>query len=180
MSMRSLFLRAAAAASLCCFTASAIAAPLAQPCVSGPEAEALVVTAVPALMTTLRLLCQPSLPADALILQPNSDFLGRYQAASDGAWPLAKSGLAKIGGPDVKPLLESDFARPAIVAMIGPMFAASFEKRDCAPTNRLVTMLAPLPPRNAAAALVAFVQMANERKKDPAKKDLLPICGYGQ
>lgn len=175
-----LFLRAAALLSLTSF-GSASAAPVAQPCVSGPEAEALVVTAVPALMTTLRLVCQPSLPADALLLQPSSDFLGKYQAASDGAWPLAKSGLAKVGGPDVKPLLESDFARPAVVAMIGPMFAASFKKQDCAPTNRLVTMLAPLPPRNAAAALVAFLQMANERKKkDPAQKDLLPICEYGQ
>lgn len=178
--MRKTILRAAAILSLTCFGTNAVAAPAAQSCVSGPEAEALVVIAVPALTTTLRLICTPSLPADALLLQPNSDFLAKYASAGDSVWPLAKSGIAKIGGADVKPLLDSDFARPALAGIIGPMFAASFRKEDCAPTNRLVTMLAPLPPRNAAAALVAFLQMANARKKDPAKKDLLPICGYGQ
>jgi len=177
--MRNLLFRAAAALSLLSF-GGAQAAPVAQPCVNGPEAEALVVTAVPALVSTLRMLCTPSLPANALLLRPDSDFLAKYQAAGDAAWPTAKSGLAKIGGQDMQGLLDSDFARPALAGLIGPMFAASFHKEDCAPTNRLVTMLAPLPPRNAAAAVVAFLQMANERKKDPAKKDLLPICGYGQ
>lgn len=176
------FLRMASSMALAALgIGSAQAAPVAQPCVSTPEAEALVITAMPSLLATLRLICTPGLPADALILQPNSEFLGKYQAASDGAWPAARTGLGKIGGPDVQSLLDSDFARPALASMIGPLFAANFRPQDCAPTNRLVTMLAPLPPRNAAAAFVAFLQMANERKRqEPAKKDLLPICGYGQ
>ncbi len=179
--MRSqLFLRVASAAALLS-VGTATAAPAVQQCVSGPEAEALVITAVPALITTLRVICTPKLPANSLLLQPNSQFLAKYQAESDSAWPLAKQGLAKVGGADLQPLLDSQLARPALAGMVGPLFAAQFKPQDCAPTDRLVTMLAPLPPRNAAAALVAFLQMAQERrKKDPAKQDLLPICGYGQ
>lgn len=175
-----LFVRAASALALLS-VGTATAAPAAQQCVSGAEAEALVITAVPALVATLRVVCTPQLPASSLLLQPNSQFLAKYQAESDSAWPLAKQGLGKVGGPDLKPLLESQLARPALAGMVGPLFAAQFKPQDCAPTDRLVTMLAPLPPRNAAAALVAFLQMAGERRKaDPAKKDLLPICGYGQ
>ncbi len=175
-----LFVRVASVAALLSI-GTATAAPAAQPCVSGPEAEALVITAVPALIATLRVVCTPQLPANALLLQPDSQFLAKYQAESDSAWPMAKQGLGKVGGPDLKPLLDSQLARPALAGMVGPMFAAQFKPRDCAPTDRLVTMLAPLPPRNAAAALVAFLQMAHERRKtDPAKQDLLPICGYGQ
>jgi hypothetical protein len=114
-------------------------------------------------------------------MQSNSQFLAKYEAQGDAVWPLAKQGLVKVGGPDIKPLLDSQFARPALAGIVGPLFAVHFKPRDCAPTDRLVTMLAPLPPHNAAAALVAFLQMADERrKKDPAKQDLLPICGYGQ
>lgn len=173
-----LFVRAASALALLSVgTATAAAAP----CVSGPEAEALVVTAIPAIVATLRVVCATKLPANALLLQPDSPFLAKYQAEGDSAWPLARQGLGKVGGPDLKPLLDSGLARPALAGMVGPLFAASFKPEECAPTDRLVTMLAPLPPRNAAAALVAFLQMADERrKKYPAKQDLLPICGYGQ
>jgi hypothetical protein len=175
-----LFVRAASTLALLSI-GTVSAAPAVQQCVSGPEAEALVITAVPALITTLRLVCATKLPANSLLLQSNSQFLAKYQAESDSAWPLAKQGLGKVGGADLKPLLESQLARPALAGMVGPLFSAQFKPQDCAPTDRLVTMLAPLPPRNAAAALVAFLQMAGERrKKDPAKQDLLPICGYGQ
>ncbi len=175
-----LFVRVASVAALLSI-GTATAAPTAQQCVSGPEAEALVITAVPALIATLRVVCTPKLPAGALLLQPNSQFVAKYQAESDSTWPLAKQGLAKVGGADLTPLLDSQLARPALAGMVGPLFAARFKPRDCAPTDRLVTMLAPLPPRNAAAAFVALLQMTDERrKKDPAKQDLLPICGYGQ
>lgn len=153
----------------------------AAPCVTGPQAEALVITAVPALVATLRVMCAPRLPANATLMQSDGPFIAKYQAESDAVWPLAKAGLARIAGPDLRPMLDSGLARPALAAMVGPLFAADFHVEDCAPTERLVTMLAPLPPRNAAAALVVFLQMVDERRrKDPAKPDLLPICRYGQ
>ena len=61
---------------------------------------------------------------------------------------------------------------------LAPTVAANFKIRDCAPANRMITALAPLPPRNAAAAFVAFWQMSHADRKD--QKDILPICPYGQ
>jgi hypothetical protein len=129
-------------------------------------------------MTTLRVVCATSLPANALVRQANGDFVAKYQAAADAAWPLAKQGLAKLAAPELRSMLDSQFVRPALVAILAPTIAASFKVRDCAPANRMITALAPLPPRNAAAAFVAFWQMAHANAKD--QKDILPICPYGQ
>ena len=155
---------------------SAAAAPA--PCLTGAEAEAVMITAVPTVMTTLRLMCATSLPSTALLRQSNSAFAAKYAAAADTAWPLAKVGLGKIAGPDVQPMLESRFARVALGTILAPIVAANFKVRDCAPTNRMLTALEPLPPRNAAAAFVAFWQMSHADRKD--QKDILPICPYGQ
>ena len=129
-------------------------------------------------MTTLRVMCSTSLPANSLVRQGSGDFVAKYQAAADEAWPLAKQGLGKLAGPDVQPMLESRFARPTLATILAPVVAANFKVRDCAPANRMITALAPLPPRNAAAAFVAFWQMSHADPKD--QKDILPICPYGQ
>ena len=150
----------------------------AEPCLTGPEAEAVMITAVPTVMTTLRVMCAPSLPANALLRQSDSAFVAKYAAAADDAWPLAKAGLGKIAGPDVQPMLESRFARVALGTILAPIVVANFKLRDCKPANRMLTALDPLPPRNAAAAFVAFWQMAHADRKD--QKDILPVCPYGQ
>ncbi|WP_375396347.1 hypothetical protein [uncultured Sphingomonas sp.] len=159
---------------------SAAAQPLA-PCLTTPEAEALVITAVPALVTSLAVVCAPALPPSALLRQPDNPYGARYVAAGDAAWPTAKTGLAKIAGPDMQPLLESDLARPMISAMAGPLVAKDFKPADCAPTDRLLTALAPLTPRQAATAFVALFQLADGgRKIDDRKKSALPLCPLGR
>ena len=149
-----------------------------QPCLTGEEAEALIVTLMPAAITIAGTTCATELPPNALLRQPNSGFVAKFAAIGDSAWSVAKSGLAKVAGPDVAPILDTSMGRPMVAGLIAPLLVKEIKPRDCAPINQILTDLAPLPPRNIANAVVTILQVA--RKPKPGEKDPLPICPFGQ
>lgn len=146
-------------------------------CLTGPEAEALALVALPEIIRGAGTACATQLPATSLVRQPASALLARYDAEADRAWPAARAAIVKLSDPAIDALLQSQFARGVLATLVTPLLIGRIAPRDCGTIDRLVTLLAPLPPRNTAGVIVAALRYL---KADPAAgKDVaanLPLC----
>lgn len=166
---------------------AAVAALIAQPvaaqtrCITAPDAEAMTLVALPEIIRQTGTVCASRLPATSLIRQDRGAFIARYDAAADAAWPSARAAIAKLGDPTLTPLLESDLVRPVLVSLVAPLIVGRIATSDCGTIDRLVTQLAPLPPRNTAALVVTTLQYLKAEKakgRNVAVPDL-PLCRSG-
>lgn len=168
-----------AALALCCgasaATVQAATDPL-RPCITGKEAEGLVLVLAPDLMRAVGASCAPQLPPSSLLRQTDGPLIARYQAAADQAWSQGRAGLAKLAGPDAAQLMDSDLARPMVTALAVPLLTKKLNPRDCPTIDRFVTLLSPLPPRNTAALVVAVVQLDAAKKVRKGERPDLPLC----
>src|SRR3546814_19365008 len=84
--------------------------------------------------------CAAVVPANALIRQTSGPFLAQYDSAANRAWPQAQAALAKVAGPDMAPLLQSEFTRPLLVSLLAPALVGRSEERrvgkECVSTCR--------------------------------------------
>ncbi|MES2055484.1 MAG: hypothetical protein V4564_06090 [Pseudomonadota bacterium] len=144
----------------------------AKPCVTPQEASGLILFIAPEAFKAVGDVCATTLPAGALLRQTSGAFIEKYRAETDAAWPMAKAALVKISGDDIKPALESDAFKPMMATMMAPIIAKDIKPKDCAQIDRIATLLAPLPPRNAAELVVTLIQLAGD-KKESSK---LPVC----
>ncbi len=157
-------------------TAQSLRATIALPCVSQPEAEALVAAVAPELITEMGRICANSLPPGALLRQTSGPLIDRYRAASDLAWPQGRGAIAKIVGPDVGALLGSDLARPLLSTLVAPALTKTIEPADCPALDRILTLAQPLPPRNMAGLFVSILQLVDAKRIKKGGKATLPIC----
>jgi hypothetical protein len=166
-------IRLAAAAALLGIGASASAqtALRAEACVTPPAAEALFLTVAPDALRRVGQLCAASLPPSALLRRQPGNLIGRYAAESEAAWPRARAALGSIAG-DASEMLNSDLARPLLTTLVGELLAKEVNPADCPVIDRILTLVEPLPPRNAAALVVTIVQLAQK----PGRKSPLTIC----
>lgn len=147
-------------------------------CLTGSEAEAITLVALPDIIQQTGLVCAVRLPANSLIRRTDGAFLGKYKAAADAAWPTARGAIVKLSDPMIDTLLQSEFARPLLTAALAPLLVGRINPADCAMIDRLVTQLAPLPPRNTAAVVViALRYLKNEKAKGKSVTvPDLPLC----
>ncbi|QNQ11273.1 hypothetical protein [Sphingomonas alpina] len=148
----------------------------AKPCVTPAEASGLMLFIAPDAIKAVGETCATVLPADALLRQTSGAFIDKYRAEADSAWPSAKAALAKIAGDEMKPALENDSFKPMIASLMAPVIAKDIKPKDCAQIDRIVTLIAPLPPRNAAELIVTLVQLSGEKKENSK----LPVCPAGR
>lgn len=146
-------------------------------CVTRSEAEALVLFVAPDLIRQTGQRCAAVLPASAMLRQPSSAFLAKYEAESPRAWPQARQALVKIAGPDAAQMLDSAFAKPMIGTLVAPLVTGNLQDKDCATVERALTLVQPLPARNTAALLVLFAE-ADAASPRPMMR--LPICTTGK
>lgn len=153
--------------------ASAQSAPL---CLNDAEAEALFQVMLPDMVRELGRVCV-SLPPRSFLRQPSAAFMARINAGVAPAMPAAQSGIRKLLGPEGQFIADSQFAIPAVRAIIAPAIAQEVKPADCPGLDRIVTNLAPLPPRNLAAVFAALLQLSqNDEKRAPR----LPLCPMGR
>src|SRR3546814_15870836 len=100
--------------------ATSSAAAAATPCVTTAEAESIALVAMPEIIRQTGQACAAVLPATALIRQTSGPFLAQYDSAENRAWPQAQAALAKVAGPDMAPLLQSEFTRPPPLSPLSP------------------------------------------------------------
>lgn len=148
----------------------------ARACLDGAQAEAVFLAVAPAAVRAAGIACAGSLPGNALLRQPNSALLDKLQAASNGAWPAAIAAARGLVGPEIAPLLESEVMRPMLGGLIAPLIVADLNPADCPKVDRILTLLAPLPPRNIAALGVTILQFAQDDARRQGKSFRLPLC----
>ena len=157
---------------------AAAPAQLARPCLTDPEAQAMVLVAMPDILRETGRLCAARLPVTSPIRQADGALVARYQAAADQAWPGARAAIVKLSDPTVDILLQSDYARPLLTSIIVPLIVGRIAIRDCGTIDRLVTNLAPLPPRNTAGIVITALQYLKRQKASGKAADVpdLPLC----
>lgn len=149
-----------------------------KPCITGHEAEAFALVALPEIIQQTGIVCVAELPPESLVRRPSSAFLAKYRVEADRAWPEARAAIVKLSDPMVEVLLQSDYARPLLTTLLVPQLVGRIATRDCATIDRMVTLLEPLPPRNTAGIVVATLQYLKSeraRGKNVAVPDL-PLC----
>ena len=149
-----------------------------QRCITGPEAEAMTLVAMPDIIRETGSVCAAQLPATSLVRQTSSPLLSRYQVEAERAWPAARAAIVKLSDPAVDALLDSEFARPLLTSLLVPQIVGRIAVRDCATIDHLVTLLAPLPPRNTAGIVVEtlrYLKAEKARRGVAAVPDLL-LC----
>ncbi len=149
-----------------------------RPCLTDPEAQSMVLVAMPDILRETGRLCAARLPATSPIRQADGAMVARYQAAADQAWPAARAAIVKLSDPAVDMLLQSDYARPLLTSIIVPLIVGRIAMRDCGSIDRLVTNLAPLPPRNTAGVVITALQYLKRQKASGKAADVpdLPLC----
>lgn len=149
----------------------------ATPCVTTPEATAIALVAMPEAIRQVGRICASQLPVASLLRQTNGGFIARYQAEADRAWPAARAALSRVAGPDIAPLLQSDFTRPMLVSLLAPALTDFVQPKDCADLDRIVTLAQPLPPQNAAGLIVATLKLTRDKQAQFGNQTLdIPIC----
>lgn len=165
----------AAFAALTGLTANAAAAQT--PCVTTPEATSIALVAMPEVLRQVGQMCAARVPAASLLRQTSGPFLSRYQVEADRAWPAARVALGRVAGPDVAPLLQSDFTRPMLVSLLAPALVQVVQPKDCSEIDRIVTLAQPLPPRNAAGLIVATLKLTRDKQAEFGNATIdIPIC----
>lgn len=156
------------AAALLCLGSGAHAAQtitMQLPCVSAPEAEALITSILPETIEQLGSACAGTLPPGALLRQPPAALIARYRADADAAWPGAQKAVQRLAGDNIGGLLSGSLARPLIASLLAPAITRAVQPGDCPAYDRIVTLAQPLPPRNLAGLLVAAWELADARKR---------------
>lgn len=159
-------------------TAQNVGASIAIPCVTEPEAEALVTSIMPELVVQAGQVCSGSLPPDALLRQTSGAFLNRYRAEAENAWPQAQATISKVGGPIAQAAVGSALARPLLATLVAPLITKQLQTADCPAINRIMTLAEPLPPRNTAGMIVSILQLSDGKRTD--RRVPLPICKPGE
>lgn len=152
-------------------TAAQAAAADAKPCLTEPEAQALITAVLPDVFQQVGRVCSSALPQQAILRGGLPTLVARYQAPADLAWPQALAAFTKIGGKDAAGL-DPRLLRPMVGPMLATTIADDIKPGDCPTINRAVELMAPLPPANTAGLVVLVASAADKGKKDSP----LPIC----
>lgn len=168
----------AAAAAIVALPATSVAQ-TARQCVPQREAEALFLYMAPEVIRQTGRTCSANLPANALLLRQSGPFLAKFQTEATGAWPLARNAIARIAGQDVRQILDSQFAQPVVAAMVAPLLIQQIRAQDCASIERVVSLIEPLPARNAASLVTTILQLAGDNDAEARRRLPLTICPTG-
>ena len=137
------------------------------PCLTSSEFTALSSYALPSIITGTTERCATTLPANAWLRRNGSQLAARYAVGKTAAWPGAKAAFFKIGATSanaeatnlIKTLPDSTL-QPMLDGLISGMIGQQLPAERCGVIDRLVRLLAPLPPENTA----ELIAVAADRK----------------
>lgn len=141
-------------------------------CLSVLQAESLVTYLLPTAVQASRSKCAASLPPTAPLMKKNSEQLAKYRAASDSAWPRARSAVSVLAGERLPPELDDALLRPIADAMFTKMIGDEIKPKDCALIGKIYSDLEPMPSSNLASLAITILQAATKDKQ----KQNIPIC----
>ena len=139
------------------------------------DLSALVRFALPSVFQRVQIMCEPELPADSYIFTNGDDLEARFADAADGSFAAAQDAILQLGGADDPGVTElmaqmpPEVMAPFMSEIIAGKVAQELPVSACAPINRTMELLDPLPTQNFA-DLVAYltVYFANEEQTQKA------------
>lgn len=145
-------------------------------CLTPSEVSDLAQVVLPEAIGAAGVACAAVLPPSAAIRQTNGAMLTRYRSEADRAWPQAKRVIGKIGGVEGAAMLDSELVRPLLTTMLVAQVTKTINVRDCASIERIVSALAPLPPRNTADVAAQILMLTIQAKARRGERIDLPVC----
>ena len=167
-------------AAMLALPAQAVAAETA--CLTQPEVRALTAYAMPSALTGLIDRCGPQLGPTGFMPTRGRALVAAYAAKKAAAWPLAKQAFFRIAGGkgDSKEIMATmgtmpDSAlQPFVEGMIGSMIGAKLKPGQCVIADKLMRLLAPLPPENMTELVGTILELTDaDDKQGPGG---LAIC----
>jgi hypothetical protein len=141
------------------------------PDMSGDEAAALAVYAVPSLLTAIRQTCADQLSPSGFLARHGDSLTRRYAAEQAAAWPLARSAMFKFAttkaGDKLKAFttLPDQTIRPLADALIQQEAAARIHPHSCRNIQRMAEALSPLEPAETGRILGVMFDIATESER---------------
>lgn len=151
------------------------------PCLTSGEFTALSTYSMPSVIRGAAASCARALPKDAFLRKDAEALASRYGSVQPAAWPAAKAAFIKVGGvmnPQAAAMfrtLPDDTLRPVIDGLIQGMVGQQLPADRCSAVDRLVMLLAPLPPQNTAELVTLAVGLG--AKTGRAKVGQFTLCG---
>ena len=167
---------ALAAASLSGVAASAIPR---LPDMSGDEASALAVYAMPGFIAAARQTCADVLSPNGFLAMQGPGLAQRYAAEQNAAWPVARSALLRIATTKAPnqaktfATLPDNAIRPLADALIQQELAAQIHPHSCRNIQRLAEAISPLDPIDASRVLGVLFDIAATSDKFVASLERL-------
>lgn len=141
------------------------------PDMSGDEASALAVYAVPSLLTAVRQTCAGELSPNGFLAREGDFLTRRYAAEQNAAWPLARSAMFKFASTKAGDKLRAfntlpdQTIRPLADALIQQEAAAKIHPHSCRNIQRMAEALSPLEPQEAGRILGVMFDIASESER---------------
>lgn len=137
------------------------------PDLTGDEAAALAIYAVPALIDATGQACAGRLSASGFLALRGPALAQRYAAQQNAVWPKARGAMFKFaGGQGAEQLkmfssLPDDAVRPLADALIRQEAAARVEPKSCTYIERMAEALSPLEPAQAGRIMGVLFDVAS-------------------
>ena len=151
--------------------AGAQAAAKATPCLTEPEVRALAPFAMPSALDGLIKNCSTHVGDAGFMTRSGSALVAGYAANKNAAWPMARKAFFRLGGDKDKDSAEmmaklpDSALQPFVEGMIGGMVGAKLKPEQCRVADKMMRLLAPLPPENMVELLGTVVELATAGKK---------------
>ncbi len=148
-----------------------IAAAAEPPCLTSAEFSSLAGYALPSVISGTTQRCAATLPTGAFLRQNGRDLASRYGEGKTAAWPGAKAAFLKLsasGSSDTAGIFKSmpdSSLQPMLDALIEGMVGQQIKPERCATIDRVVRLLAPLPPENTAELIAVAAGLGSQTGK---------------
>lgn len=150
------------------------------PCLTQAEVRALTTFAMPSVIDGLNRSCAPHVGTSSFMARDGAALAANYAANKDAAWPVARKAFFKLGGDqdkstaDMMAQLPDSALQPFVEGMIGGLVGAKLKPEQCRLADKMMRLLAPLPPENTVELLGTVVELATAG--DKPKPGSFSIC----
>ena len=142
-------------------------------CLSSAEVRALTTFAMPSVLTGLIDHCAPEVGTGGYMTTQGRNLVSSYAANKGSAWPTARKAFFRLAGTksgssdatDMMAKMPDAALQPFVEGMIGGMIGAKLKPGQCVIADKMMRLLAPLPPENTSELLGTILELAGSDKK---------------
>ena len=142
-------------------------------CLSPVEVRALATFAMPSVLTGLINHCAPEIGTAGFMSTQGGSLVASYAAHKESAWPTARKAFFRIAGSksdtseatDMMAMMPDAELQPFVEGMIGGMVGSKLKPGQCVIADKMMRLLAPLPPENTSELLGTILELADGDKK---------------